>query len=446
MKRKANTLGGGTPTSAKRKRVSHNHSSSQQIASDPMTDPLRKHFHDKLKEIMTKIFVEYRATEDDEEVSEERAIELSVSYAKSLEAAVFEACAEINATRRRAAGQSYRSVDLYSILKAQLINPRRTRCMTLTFNLSQDDRTELHSRIGTLSLPAQELAVMPSSELANDTFKQKMEKIALQQLAQTTLKSVDTSRPRAKITHKGEELIDSYTYGPETSGAIEVEDKMEQRQPLRLETNLSGDGGAGVPSSAVEQTPASAAMPTMDTPASVVAESVMNETAPTPSTAAAGDMAVLSPVIATHPQVEDSFGAGEVQSPTVPTSAVLSARPTFDLNSLWSGVEGGQPPFASVSNNIDPSDADEDGAGMDLDLGGDEVSGGVGDDDFARFLEGVDEAKHGGASKNAAALPGPPPRRPSESNIDNFEKLPTVWSGEVSNWVLFLTTNLNPRH
>ena len=111
VKRKATALGGGTPASAKRKRVSHNHSSSQQIASDPMTDPLRKHFHDKLKEIMAKIFVEYRATEDDEEVPEERAIELSVSYAKSLEAAVFEACAEINATRKRAAGQSYRSVD-----------------------------------------------------------------------------------------------------------------------------------------------------------------------------------------------------------------------------------------------------------------------------------------------------------------------------------------------
>jgi len=27
-----------------------------------MTDPLRKHFHDRLKEIMAKIFVEYRTT------------------------------------------------------------------------------------------------------------------------------------------------------------------------------------------------------------------------------------------------------------------------------------------------------------------------------------------------------------------------------------------------
>jgi hypothetical protein len=115
VKRKANVLGGGIPTSAKRKRISHNHSSSQQITSDPMTDPLRKHFHDKLKEIMAKIFVEYRATEDDEEVSEERAIEVSVSYAKALEVAVFEACAEINASRKRAAGQSYRSVGLYSL-------------------------------------------------------------------------------------------------------------------------------------------------------------------------------------------------------------------------------------------------------------------------------------------------------------------------------------------
>jgi hypothetical protein len=410
-----------------------------------MTDPLRKHFHDKLKEIMAKIFVEYRATEDDDEVSEERAIELSVSYAKSLEAAVFEACAEINATRKRAAGQSYRSVDLSSILKAQLINACRTRCMTLTFNLSQDDRTELHSRIGTLSLPAQELAVMPSSELANDIFKQKMEKIALQQLAQTTLKSVDTSRPRAKITHKGEELIDSYVYGPETSGAIEVEDKMEQRQPLRLETNLNGDGGAGVPGSAVEQTPASAAMPVMDTPASAVAESVMNETAPASSTVAAGDTSVLSPVVATHPQAEDpsGAGAGEIQSPTVPTSAILGARPVFDLNSLWSGAEGGQPPTVSVRSSIDPidGDGDEDGAEMDLDLGGDEVTGGVGDDDFARFLEGVDEAKREGASKSAAVLPGPPPRRPSESDMDTLEKLPIVWSGEVSNRALLLTTN-----
>ena len=313
--------------------------------------------------------------------------------------------------------------------------------MTLTFNLSQDDRTELHSRIGTLSLPAQELAVMPSSELANDAFKQKMEKIALQQLAQTTLKSVDISRPRAKITHKGEELIDSYVYGPETSSAIELEDKMDQRQPLRLETNLNGDGGAGVPSSAIEQTPASAAMPALDTPASAIAESVMNETAPASSTAAAGDALVLSPIVATHYQAEDPSGAGdgEVQSPSVPTSAI---RPVFDLNSLWTGVEGGQPPSATVNRNIDSSDGDEDRAEMDLDLGGDEVAGGVGDDDFTRFLEGVDEAKHEGVWKHAVAPPGPPPRRSSESDMDSFERLPVVWSSDVSARALFLTTNL----
>ena len=282
---------------------------------------------------------------------------------------------------------------------------------------------------------------MPSSELANDAFKQKMEKIALQQLAQTTLKSVDISRPRAKITHKGEELIDSYVYGPETSSTIEVEDKMDQRQPLRLETNLNGDGGAGAPGSAIEQTPASAAMPALDTPASAVAESVMNETAPASSTAAAGDASVLSPVVATHSQAEDPSGAGdgEARSPTVPTSAI---RPAFDLNSLWTGVEGGQPPFSSVNRNIDSSDGDEDRVEMDLDLGGDEVAGGVGDDDFTRFLEGVDETKHEGASKHAVAPPGPPPRRPSESDMDSFEKLPVVWSSDVSARALFLTITL----
>ena len=406
-----------------------------------MTDPLRKHFHDKLKEIMAKIFVDYRATEGDDEVSEERAIELSVSYAKALEASVFEACAEINASRKRAAGQSYRSVGPFLLLNAQLTNICRTRCMTLTFNLSQDDRTELHSRIGTLSLPAQELAVMPSSELANDAFKQKMEKIALQQLAQTTLKSVDTSRPRAKITHKGEELIDSYTYGPEASGAIEVEDIMEQRRPLRLETNLGGDSGVGVPGSAIEQTPASATMAVMDTPASAATESVMNETAP--ASAAAGETSILSPVVATHPQAEDLPGAGadEAQSPTVPTSAILSARPVFDLNSLWSGAESGQPPSASVNDDMELLGGGEDEDEMDLDLGGGEVAGGVGDDDFTRFLEGVDETKRREPlPKNAVGIPsGFPPRRPSESEMDNFEKLPVVWSGDVSNRPLSAT-------
>lgn len=407
-----------------------------------MTDPLRKHFHEKLKEIMAKIFVEYRAMEGDDEVSEERAIELSMSYAKALEAAVFEACGEINAARKRAAGQSYRSVGSFLPLNAQLINIRRTRCMTLTFNLSQDDRTELRSRIGTLSLPAQELAIMPSSELANDAFKQKMEKIAMQQLAQTTLKSVDTSRPRAKITHKGEELIDSYVYGPEASGAIEVEDRMEQRRPLRLETNLSGDGGAGVPSSAIEQTPASATMAVVDTPASVATESVMNETAP--ASAAVGETSVLSPVVATHTQAEDLSGTGadEGQNPTVPLSATLSARPAFDLNSLWSGAEGAQPPSASVDDNMEPLGGDEDEAEMDLDLGEEEVAGGVGDDDFARFLEGVQEAKPREPPKTVVGIPpGFPPRRPSESNMDDFEKLPVVWSGDVSNRPLSVTTS-----
>jgi hypothetical protein len=325
--------------------------------------------------------------------------------------------------------------------------------MTLTFNLSQDDRTELRSRIGTLSLPAQELAVMPSSELANDAFKQKMEKIALQQLAQTTLKSVDISRPRAKITHKGEELIDSYVYGPETSGEIEVEDKMEQRRPLRLETNLSGDGSAGVAgSAAIEQTPASATMLVMDTPVSVAAESVMNEAVPASSTAAAGETSALSPGVATFSQAEDLSGAGvgvgvgEAQSPTVPTSAILSARPAFDLNSLWSGAEGGQPPSASApaKDDLEPLGGGDDEAEMDLDMGGDEVAGPVGDDDFARFLEGVDESKSEGTSKSIIAPPPrPPPRRPSESDMDNVGKLPVVWSGDVSHRPLSLTISSN---
>jgi hypothetical protein len=177
---------------------------------------------------------------------------------------------------------------------------------------------------------------------------------------------------------------------------------MEQRQPLRLETNLNGDGDAGVPGSAVEQIPASAAIPAMDTPASTVAGSVMNETVPASPTVAAGDTSVLSPVVATHPQADDpsEAGAGEVQSPTVPTSAILW---------IWEW---------------------------------DEVTGGVGDDDFARFLEGVDEAKHEGASNNAAVFPGPPSRRPSESDMDILEKLAVVWGGDVSDSALFLTTNL----
>jgi hypothetical protein len=244
---------------------------------------------------------------------------------------------------------------------------------------------------------------MSSVNLANEQAKQDMEKAAQEALHQSILK-VQTSLPRAKITHKGEEIIESNA-SEDLQRAGEEEDRERMRMRLRVRTGSILDG----------TTEAASAF------ASAGTSSVLGETSPvqldkkTPTIfdengVATGQHPIASPTSAITPVTIGNVTSSPVQEVKSPTEdnkvnrmGMLGPRPSFDLNALWSGndsVGGSQQRDENAVRNED----DESDVAMDLD---DEV---VENEDFGMFLEGVDER--------------------SRAQTENTT-LPVVWSGEV---------------
>lgn len=262
----------------------------------------------------------------------------------------------------------------------------------LTFNLGQADRVSLRTGIGTGTISAADLSVMSSVDLANEQAKQDMEKAAQEALHQSILK-VQTSFPRAKITHKGEEIIENNTL-EDLQRAGEEEDRERMRMRLRVRTGSILDGTADA--------------------AGAGTSSVLGETSPvqldknTPTIFDENGVAAgMSPNSAITPVTIGNITSSPVQEVKSPTEVnrvgVLGPRPSFDLNALWSAND-------SVGSQQQWHEDDQSDVEMDLD---DEVAE---TQDFGMFLDGVEE--------KSRASPLSPSQ--TESTIT-----PTVWTGEV---------------
>jgi len=292
----------------------------------------------------------------------------------------------------------------YGIQRPTLLSRERFRM--LTFNLGHSDRISLRKGIATGSILAADLAEMSSAALANEQAKQEMEKAAQEALHQSILK-VQTSLPRAKITHKGEEIIES-NVSSDVQRVGEEEERERVKMRLRVRTGSILDGN-----------PESASLLSSGTP-------ISPEKAPF-SPLAVHPPAVMSPQIT--PVVTANIVASPVQAPAEPIAISPRTGPTFSLNSLWSGNEdqgNARPPsFSGVGEVSPPVDGANDSEEIAMDLDEDQP----GEQDFGMFLEGVDE-KDPIPPVTVKSTTPPAPAKPLES--------PTVvWTGEVSPWRCF---------
>ncbi|KAG8817294.1 hypothetical protein FRC17_011294, partial [Serendipita sp. 399] len=210
-KRKATT---NLPTTTKRKRTLTAKSPT------PVTDPVRKYCYGKFQELIEPIFLEYRAVKDEKEVDDDTAKALAAKYVADLENIVFSLNSEPDKKGGRSAGAKYKE-----------------RFRMLTYNLGQSDRVILRRGIGTGSIAASILAEMSSADLANEQTKQENEKVVQEALHQSILK-VQTSLPRAKITHKGEEVIETNT-SEDIAAREEEEQERRTRLPPKVDLPLS---------------------------------------------------------------------------------------------------------------------------------------------------------------------------------------------------------------
>jgi hypothetical protein len=265
---------------------------------------------------------------------------------------------------------------------------------------------------------------MSSADLANEQAKQEMEKAAQEALHQSILK-VQTALPRAKITHKGEEVIESNA-SEDLQVAREEEEHERVRARLRVRTGSILEGpesaaaissAAGVSNSILGEDRSKEA--NNDTPTSpeklFSPEGVLlpSATSPlSPITPFVTSHIVSSPIQETMSPVDQSF-----------PRAAHSSRPSFDLNSLWSSTGKQDNKLDSLSTSIVPETRGGGEEEMAMDLDEDQV----GEQDFGMFLDGVEE-KDGRPSTDLKSTT--PPLSPG----DGLEMIPVIWSGEVSNF------------
>ena len=99
----------------------------------------------------------------------------------------------------------------------------------LTFNLEKEDRVILRKSIAEAEISPDELSQMSSTDLANEQTKQEIESAREQSMKHSILEV--RLAPRAKITHKGEEMIDLENVGGENRArAIEFDREEEDRE------------------------------------------------------------------------------------------------------------------------------------------------------------------------------------------------------------------------
>jgi hypothetical protein len=299
----------------------------------------------------------------------------------------------------------------------------------LTFNVGQADRVLLRQGIGTGKIPAIELSEMSSAELANEQAKQDMEKAAQEALHQSILK-VQTTLPRAKMTHKGEEIIEN-SVSEDLQRVGEEEERERMRMRLRVRTGSILDGNPESALTLSSATGLSSSIFGENRPMDVDGGTPISpEQVPSPVIATGVRPTVMSPLSSNFPitsnvvssPVQDKFSPLDEPKAT-PTVGIIGSRPSFDLNSLWSGGPDGEPTAWTKVDDAPSLPPDEENI-VEMDLDDDDQPG---DQDFGMFLEGVDEPGHTSSLPTKSTTPPLPTHEE-----DNIESLPVVWSGEVS--------------
>lgn len=320
----------------------------------------------------------------------------------------------------------------------------------LTFNLSQPDRHHLRRNIGTNSLLALQLSKMSSVDLANEQTKQQIEAANRESLEHSIL----TQRPaaaRAKITHKGEEIIEDLV-GDDIGRRIHDE---EQRD---TEREREREKGARERTKMLPPPPPTPKEPFFKGPQDILAQQhsaasqkaaqIQAQAQHTTSvtTSSLQDAVTAEPsfkfddLIAidlpddSPPQESTSLGS-ETKAPTPSAplihvksdgfvastedsaeSSTVARSGSFDLNHVWSGAPSEHPFQGSSGSPILSARTDEtrDPPSIDIDLGT-----AADDEDFDIFLD------------QPEATPSVPSRNGPEAEKAVFEALPIVWSGNV---------------
>ncbi|GJJ11332.1 hypothetical protein Clacol_005564 [Clathrus columnatus] len=391
-------------------------------------DATRKYCLTKLREVLTPIFVEFLSKEvrpsGDVDSSEEEklVIEEKVNnYSQQLERSLYDLYGEFDKNGQKAAVGKYKD-----------------RFRMLTFNLSQKDRFNLRKSIGTDSLAPVELSKMSSVDLANEQIKQQIETANRESLQHSILTERPTL-PRAKITHKGEEIIEDIE-GYDIGKRLREEEHMEREREKEREKAVREKAAKAANASPVSSTkhlfgPQDILAQQHNVASQMAAQALAEQTAVLAQASTTVDtlsepsfrlddlIAIdlpdspnqgpteLSGVNAVPPVVQDGDKERTDQQQQQQREP-LSPTATFDLNHVWSANEN--TPQESSGSPIMSIRAEEGrDPHIDVDLGT-----AAHDEDFDMFL--------GETEPSTVSAPAGP-----EAEDAAFNALPIVWSGSI---------------
>ena len=294
----------------------------------------------------------------------------------------------------------------------------------LTFNVEKKDRVELHRSIASRLITPQELAGMSSAELANAQQKQRIEEAAEESLKDSILEV--RLAPKAKITHKGEEVIESIVEDQEMARLTRLEEE-EERQAQTARARSMSDASMLTP--ITPKNYSSGMMgPDLLINAPIPASGNLAGTPP-PLSARRLSLDADGPQSPSAWKSPVSFDQPLIASPTTEQLVIDSTSPTmpnFDINSLsWSARNNQNDDPVTLSNS--PKEMDnEDGDELPMD-----VENAVPDAAFDIDIDDLDrDPNFDVVATNKAELQNSVPK-PVDSKLARFEALSSVWDGLV---------------
>ncbi|KAF8074849.1 hypothetical protein FPV67DRAFT_1357997, partial [Lyophyllum atratum] len=464
---------GSPPPSALKRKNQHPSSHSpppkrkKSDATLPTDDPTRKYCLSKLEDLFRDIFFRYphvrveslsgetsvvpKPLDDLTEEEKAALVDESKHFADELEKCVFDIYSEPDKLGQSSAGSKYKD-----------------RFRMLQFNLSKVDRVVIHERISSAQITPKEISLMSSTDLANEETKQSI-KIAEKEALEHSILT-PTTVPRAKITHKGLEDIES-VHGEndnrqDDERTLREEERRERERMarLRVQTRQRTTSVSVPPESPVvaqqpwggpPPVPAHAMMPAGDVIASPHSAFANDRSPVTPSFAQTipesmepelnlADFINMDEEIAnpteepsktTSPSpptsepalVEGSAPAVPTQSPepcpVSPTGispfapkSEQSRSASFDLSALWNAprsensITPATPPEENLATTSSPQVSP-----VDKDIIMDTGDPGADDQDFDMFLEEKDSIATSAEAQQAA-----------------LDALPHVWTGKIN--------------
>lgn len=382
------------------------------------------------------------------------------SFVEELEQSIFEGFSEPDKKGRKSAGQKYKE-----------------RFRMLTFNLEKSDRTELRSRIATGRISPAELSHMTSADLANEQLQAEMESMREAAMRGSILEARRMA-PRAKMTHKGEELIEDQSGGNVGGPTFDdINESDERKGDSEMEHGEGGGGGGDGAAGDDEMRPPMSPLDEMmihhaQSPLALMTDELQAATsavggfdisevlgdmglAGTPidpsshsdamavvsgaaaAAATAGTMPAVRPTVMIPHRSNSISGAPKSSTNSLLASALASASHSqFNLSSVWGGV-GGTDQTSDVSaammglggaSDLEPVGVPEqsEDAGMMEDTELEEFFNGGELFEPADATEPMDVEPEVRGDGEGAGGSGTP-----LDDMQVFETLPAVWTGPV---------------